>query len=106
GLPALDLAFSFEESGSPAGARGSSLTLAMKKQVLRDYYPSGALRLESELNSDGAPDGCCREYFENGQLKVEHFSKCGRFHGRSRQWSEDGRLLGEFVCEHGSGVVT
>jgi len=76
-----------------------------QKKIIRVYYPSGALRVESEINRLGTPDGVCREYFESGKLKSEQSRVNGFFHGRFRQWKEDGTLLGEFYCDHGTGCI-
>lgn len=75
-----------------------------KKTVLRDYYPSGSIRLESELNRRGVPDGACRVYFENGVLKELSTRKDGKLWGEFAQWSEDGKLLGSFVLLDGNGT--
>jgi uncharacterized protein len=78
--------------------------MATNRTTLRDYYPSGKLRLESEINRQGVPDGTCREYFENGQLKALSSRSDGVLDGPFQQWREDGKLLGEFKFNAGNGT--
>jgi antitoxin component YwqK of YwqJK toxin-antitoxin module len=73
-------------------------------KIIRNFYASGKLSSESEMDSRGVPDGFYREYFENGHLKSEVFSASGRRNGKCRQWREDGSLLGESLLVNGTGT--
>src|ERR1035441_2197902 len=51
-----------------------------------------------------APDLLAAEQHFNGQLSEELRYRHGRLHGISRQWDENGRLLGSFTMNHGMGT--
>ena len=63
-------------------------------------YPN--LRLEEEIPyKDGYPDGVCREWFANGQMKAEWFAIHGRAIGKVKQWHQNGKLKSVGDYEHG-----
>ena len=61
----------------------------------RDYYENGQLKLEHNYE-DGKLDGLSKEYFENGQLKYIHNYKNGEYHGLLKGYYIDGKLKYEF----------
>ena len=75
----------------------------MASEVIRSYFDSGALEIESELH-DGIPHGYCRIFYESGGLKQETIRVKGLLNGMCRQWAEDGKLLGSFEFIHGVGT--
>ena len=61
----------------------------------RDYYENGQLKLERNYE-DGKLHGISKEYFENGQLKFIHNQKNGEYHGLLKGYYIDGKLKYEF----------
>ena len=61
----------------------------------RDYYENGQLKLEHNYE-DGKLHGLSKEYFENGQLKFIHNHKNGEYHGLLKGYYVDGKLKYEF----------
>ena len=61
----------------------------------RDYYENGQLKLERNYE-DGKLHGLSKEYFENGQLKFIHNQKNGEYHGLLKGYYIDGKLKYEF----------
>ena len=49
-------------------------------------------------------NGVAREWHSNGVLASERRCKDGLLHGTSKQWDENGQLLGKFRMIHGTGV--
>jgi len=76
-----------------------------KAQVKRTYYPNQQLRWEGYFER-GRPVGSNREWNEKGVLIREcFFDDHGLQHGPARQWAKDGKLLGEYHMDHGTGVI-
>ena len=61
----------------------------------RDYYENGQLKLEHNYE-DGKLHGLSKEYFENGQIKYIHNYKNGEYHGLLKGYYVDGKLKYEF----------
>ncbi len=59
--------------------------------VLRDFYPGGALKSESEIKA-GKRHGRYREYYENGNLKVRGKYVSNRPRGTWKYYSEEGKF--------------
>jgi hypothetical protein len=75
-----------------------------KQSTERSYYPSGALRGECVV-ANGQPIGVTRLWHENGVLSWEcPHDDNGREHGLVRQWNAEGKLLGEYRMDHGTGL--
>ena len=72
----------------------------MAEGVVREYYPSGALKIETPFKKDKA-DGLGKHYYENGGIKVEIFFKNGEADGRSSAYYENGRLAVERTYKNG-----
>jgi len=64
----------------------------------------GGLVREGTMNNRGTPHGFFREWFPNGQLRLEHQYDNGELHGICRQFASDGKLIGEFTMDHGDGI--
>lgn len=62
--------------------------------VIEDRRGDGTLRSEFEL-MDGHPHGANREYYPNGQMKVEYFMSYNRPYGFYREWNDQGVLITE-----------
>lgn len=54
---------------------------------------------------NGRLHGITRQFHPNGQLEAELPYDNGLPHGIAKFWATDGRFLGEFQMEHGTGVV-
>lgn len=59
--------------------------------VLRDFYPEGALKSESEVK-DGRRHGRYREYYENGTLKVRGKYSKNAAKGTWKYYTEEGKF--------------
>jgi antitoxin component YwqK of YwqJK toxin-antitoxin module len=70
---------------------------------LKTYYPGGQLKSEGVVRPDGDISGPSREYFENGNIKIESMIS-GKFPNISSQtkiYSEDGKLRSESTSSNG-----
>ncbi len=59
--------------------------------VLRDFYPEGALKSETEIK-DGKRHGRYREYYESGKLKVRGKYSKNQQKGTWKYYTEDGEV--------------
>jgi antitoxin component YwqK of YwqJK toxin-antitoxin module len=59
--------------------------------VLRDFYPEGRLKSESEVK-DGKRHGRYREYYESGTLKVRGKYQSNRPKGTWKYYTEEGKF--------------
>lgn len=71
-----------------------------KKQVIRGYYPGGALEFVAYYKK-GELDGVVREYYENGMLKAEIPYNENRRHGLAKFYYENGMLMGKIKYKRG-----
>ena len=74
------------------------------KKTIETRHPNGALRVRSELDAQGCPNGTVEEYFPSGALRLRRPYVRGFLHGKSAQFNPDGVLLGEFEMVYGTGV--
>lgn len=72
-------------------------------KVERSYYPNGQLRWEGSFE-DGKLVGTNRQWHDNGVMSKDCFFVDGLEHGVIRQWNKEGKLLGEYHMDHGTGV--
>lgn len=73
---------------------------------IRTYFPGGQLKSEGNIQPDGDISGPSREYFENGNIKVESMVS-GKFPEISTQtkiYSESGKLRTEMSSSNGEFV--
>jgi len=61
------------------------------------------IRSEGTLDERGAPHGVYKQWFANGQLRMERPLKRGRYHGAHRQFNQEGDLLCQFEMVDGDG---
>lgn len=74
-----------------------------KPKVERSYYRNGQLR--EEISSLGRKlHGPYRTWHPNGKPAFGAFYERGLLHGLCRQWNDQGRLLGSFRIQHGTGI--
>ncbi len=59
--------------------------------VLREFYPEGQLKSESEVK-DGKRNGRYREYYESGSLKLRGKYQANRPKGTWKYYTEDGKF--------------
>lgn len=59
--------------------------------VLREFYPGGALKSETEVR-EGKRHGRYREYYENGKLKVRGKYQNNRLKGTWKYYMEEGKF--------------
>jgi MORN repeat protein len=69
----------------------------------RYYYPNGQLRGECSLEN-GKLVGTTRKWHDNSVLSWESPFSEGLQHGVIRQWNREGKLLGEYRMDHGTGI--
>lgn len=67
----------------------------------KNYYENGKLKSESEKNDNGKLEGIYREYFENGQLKLECSYKNGELDGISKEYYKNNKLSCEYHFKDG-----
>ncbi len=70
-------------------------------EVLKDYYPSGQLKLEYAYK-DGKQEGITKYYYESGQLEWEGNYKDGKREGIGREYYPSGQLKGEAYIMNGA----
>ena len=75
----------------------------MSATVQQSRFRNGQLRQKSPVQR-GRRHGVARTWHPNGILATEQYFKNGLLHGRCRQWDHAGKLLGEFVMRHGTGL--
>jgi hypothetical protein len=76
----------------------------MSSQVQRVLYPNGQLKAEAPM-VNGRIHGLKRDYHPNGQLALEIPFYHGLPNGTAKVWAADGRSLGDYTMEHGTGVM-
>jgi len=76
----------------------------MSSQVQRVLYPNGQLKAEAPM-VNGRIHGLKRDYHPNGQVALEIPFYHGLPNGMAKVCAADGRLLGEYTMEHGTGVM-
>ncbi len=52
----------------------------------------------------GTPHGPFRQWFSNGQLRLDRYYRNGELHGVCRQYTPDGKMVAEFTMTNGNGV--
>lgn len=67
----------------------------------KNYYDNGKLKSEFEKNDNGKLDGIYREYYENGQLKLECTYKDGQLDGISKEYYKNNQLSCEYNFKNG-----
>lgn len=72
--------------------------------IRKEYYPSGALRAEIEMEA-GRLHGLRKFYYESGLIESEFFFWNGLMDGICKWYSENGDFTGEFTMKRGTGVV-
>ncbi|MEI7729242.1 MAG: hypothetical protein WCO56_06705 [Verrucomicrobiota bacterium] len=76
----------------------------MNSEVLRLFHSNGSLRIEIQRRN-GRAHGMNREYYPNGQLASEIPYEDGFQNGTAKFWAMDGRFLGEYTLNCGSGLA-
>lgn len=70
----------------------------------KTFYPNGQLEWEATIKN-GKPVGMVRHWYDDGVLKREcTYDDDGLEHGIARDWNKEGKLLGEFRWDHGTGI--
>ena len=73
-------------------------------KVEEAFYSNGQLEWEAMIK-DGKPVGMVRHWYENGMPEREcPYDGDGLKHGIVKDWNKQGKLLGEFQWDHGTGV--
>lgn len=73
-------------------------------KVERSYHPNGQLSWRGTIKN-GKPVGIVKHWYENGVLQREcPYDDDGLEHGIVKDWSKEGKLLGESRWEHGTGI--
>ena len=67
----------------------------------KNYYDDGILKSEFEKNDNGQLDGIYREYYENGQLKLECTYKNGQLEGIAKEYYKNNQLSCEYNFKNG-----
>src|ERR1041385_7240318 len=70
----------------------------------RWWSEDGLLTMEKGLNKDGLPHGEYRTWHDNGVIHSETFYVDGKEHGTAKQYDSDGKLIGTYKMDHGTGV--
>ena len=74
-----------------------------KQRVARLFFRNKVTALEETFRGQKL-HGRRRTRHRNGQIATEEFYADGLLHGVVRQWNEQGRLLGSFRMDHGTGT--
>lgn len=67
----------------------------------KNYYDDGKLKSEFKKNDNGQLDGIYREYYENGQLKLECTYKNGQLEGTAKEYYKNKQLSCEYNFKNG-----
>lgn len=80
--------------------------LTAQAQVLKDYYPNGNVKLEG-IKINGLEHGLWIQYYENGQIEMELSYKDGLKHGPFISYLENGNVeaMGTYRNDKLEGVV-
>ena len=78
--------------------------ISRETQIGRETYDRSAL-IKRELFRNEKIHGVQKEWYTNGQEKLEAPYIDGVRHGVFKQWDENGRLLGQYEFRNGSGTV-
>lgn len=73
------------------------------ERVERLYWPDGTLEYEGPFVND-LLHGTVRRWFPNGQIEFEIPMAQGLKHGECKFWNQEGKLLGSFHVNMGTGV--
>lgn len=87
-------------SNSGCSAQATKHEKAVTTEVIKDYYPSGALEIEGEAKN-GVLHGLAKMYYENGNLKESGNFVNGKPEGIYRTYYESGALLSELHYKNG-----
>jgi hypothetical protein len=77
--------------------------MSTKFSKQRNYYRNGQLHEETPLR-DGRFHGIARLWHENGTQATHEAYQNDLRHGLCRQWNDEGKLLGEYRMDHGTGI--
>jgi antitoxin component YwqK of YwqJK toxin-antitoxin module len=69
----------------------------------RYFDVSGVLLMEYEMQN-GKRNGRHRDWHDNGQLCEEGSYVDDKEHGETKQYDENGRQIGSYVMDHGTGI--
>jgi hypothetical protein len=69
----------------------------------RNYYRNGQLHEETPLR-EGRFHGIARLWHKNGTPATQEAYQNDLRHGLCRQWNDEGKLLGEYRMDHGTGI--
>jgi hypothetical protein len=72
-------------------------------KIERNYHPNGKLWWEGSFEN-GILEGPNRHWHDNGVMSRDCSYERGLEHGVARQWNRDGKLLGEYLMDHGTGI--
>lgn len=69
----------------------------------RFWSENGILTMEFEMR-DGKYHGRHRTWFDTGRLCEEGYYEDGKEHGETKQYDWDGKQIGSYVMDHGTGL--
>jgi antitoxin component YwqK of YwqJK toxin-antitoxin module len=85
-----------EATRLPPGHGGKDAGMEDKRAVRREYYPSGAVRVERIYTYDGKQNGTTTTYYENGQVATTVTYRDDKLEGPAQAFYESGALRAEF----------
>ena len=62
----------------------------------KEYYENGNIKIDVNYK-EGKYDGICKEYYVNGNPKIDCIMKNGKLDGPYKEYSEDGTSLADYV---------
>lgn len=71
--------------------------------IVKEYYPNGNIKMEG-LQKDGKLNGPSKFYYENGKLQAEGNLKDGKLEGLSKYYDENENLLCEINLKDGEPI--
>lgn len=83
-----------------------SLTKCQNKEVRKEYYDNGQIRLKASYQ-DGQLNGTTKLYFKNGDLKKVENYKDGKPHGEMKKYYKNGQVKVKGKFKHGkqTGII-
>jgi antitoxin component YwqK of YwqJK toxin-antitoxin module len=68
------------------------------------WHDNGAVKKDMVFNDDGYIEGAYKEWYSNGQLRLEGLSKNGKKDGIWKEYDEKGDLVNEFIFDEGEEI--
>jgi len=78
-----------------------------ERKVVKEYYPSGEIKIEKQVIKDTTSDGYIKAFYQNGRLKMRGENKNGKWDGLFTFYDLSGKITEEanYINNQKNGVV-